>query len=129
MSLLLIHNLDVMHVEKNVCDNLLGTILNIDGKLKDTNNARLDLANLNVCPELHMVKNGNKWIKLAAKFTWSVADQQRFCSFIKNVRFPNTFATNLRKSITNNDRKIIGLKSHDCHVLMQWLLPAGIHPF
>ena len=73
-SLLLRHNLDVMHVKKNVCDSLIGTIMNIDGKSKDTNNTRFDLANLNVCPELHMVKYGNKWIKSAVEFIMSVAD-------------------------------------------------------
>ena len=39
------------------------------------------------------------------------------------------FAANLRKNITDNDSKITGLKSHDCYVLMQQLLPAGIRPF
>jgi len=29
------HCLDVMHVEKNVCDSLIGTFLNIKGKTKD----------------------------------------------------------------------------------------------
>ena len=37
------HNLDVMHIEKNVCDSLLDTILDIDGKSKDTYKARIDL--------------------------------------------------------------------------------------
>ena len=74
-TLLLRHNLDVMHVEKSVCDSLLCIILNIDGKSMNTNNARLDLVNLNVRPELHMVKDGNKWIKLATEFTMSVADR------------------------------------------------------
>ena len=32
---LLRHNLDMMHIEKNVCDNLIGTLLNIDGKSKN----------------------------------------------------------------------------------------------
>ena len=29
------HNLDVMHIEKNICDNFLGTLLNLEGKSKD----------------------------------------------------------------------------------------------
>ena len=37
------HNLDVMHIEKNIFDNLLGTFMNIEGKTKDTVNSRLDL--------------------------------------------------------------------------------------
>ena len=41
--LLLRHKLDVMHIEKNVCDSLVSTLLNIKGKTKDTTNARLDL--------------------------------------------------------------------------------------
>ena len=41
----------------------------------------------------------------------------------------DAFAANLRKNITDNDSKITGLKSHDCHVWMQHLLPAGLHPF
>jgi hypothetical protein len=40
---LLRHNLDVMHIEKNVMDNILGTILDISGKTKDNLVARLDL--------------------------------------------------------------------------------------
>ena len=40
-ELLLRHNLDVMHIEKNVCDNVLGTLLNLEGKSKDTDKASL----------------------------------------------------------------------------------------
>ncbi|XP_076937830.1 uncharacterized protein LOC143605699 [Bidens hawaiensis] len=29
------HNLDVMHIEKNICDNVIGTLLDIGGKSKD----------------------------------------------------------------------------------------------
>ena len=29
------HNLDVMHIEKNVVDNIIGTLLNLDRKTKD----------------------------------------------------------------------------------------------
>ena len=32
--------IDVMHVEKNVCDSIIGTLLNIKGKTKDGINAR-----------------------------------------------------------------------------------------
>ncbi|KAI5344596.1 hypothetical protein L3X38_012473 [Prunus dulcis] len=42
------HNLDVMHVEKNVFDTLVGTILDIDGKTKDTIKARLDLERMGI---------------------------------------------------------------------------------
>lgn len=35
-----------MHIEKNVCDAIVGTLLNIPGKTKDGLNARKDMAAL-----------------------------------------------------------------------------------
>ena len=34
-SLLIRHSLDVMHIEKNICESILGTLLEIEGKCKD----------------------------------------------------------------------------------------------
>ena len=46
-SLQLKHNFDVMHVEKNVGESLLGTSM-MNDKSKDTSNACEDLRNLNI---------------------------------------------------------------------------------
>ena len=46
--LVLRHNLDVTHIEKNVCDSLLSTLLNITGKTKDKIGTRLDLIEMGV---------------------------------------------------------------------------------
>jgi hypothetical protein len=46
------HCLDVMHVVKNVCDSMVGTLLNISGKTKDGINARKDMQFLNIRPDL-----------------------------------------------------------------------------
>jgi len=42
------HCLDVMHVEKNVCDSLIGTLLNIKGKTKDCLKCRQDYAEMGI---------------------------------------------------------------------------------
>ena len=57
------HNLDVMHIEMNVCDNLLGTLLSIPRKSKDTDKAQLKSEDINICSELHMKKQGSRWVK------------------------------------------------------------------
>ena len=57
------HNLDVMHIEKNICDNILGTLLSIDGKNKDTEKARLDLEDLHIRKELHLQQRGDSYVK------------------------------------------------------------------
>jgi hypothetical protein len=46
------HNLDVMHIEKNICESLIATILNIPEKTRDTIKARLDLKDLVIEKEL-----------------------------------------------------------------------------
>jgi hypothetical protein len=53
-DLLLPYNLDVMHIEKNICENIIGTLLEILGKTKDTDNARLDLRDMGIRHDLHL---------------------------------------------------------------------------
>ncbi|OMP05337.1 Transposon, En/Spm-like protein [Corchorus capsularis] len=42
------HNLDVMHIEKNITDNILGTLLDIPGKSKDHAKAMFDLKDMGI---------------------------------------------------------------------------------
>ena len=37
------HNLDVMHIENNVFDNIFNTIMDVKNKIKDNVKARMDL--------------------------------------------------------------------------------------
>ena len=53
---LLRHNLDFMHIEKNVCENIFGTLLEMDAKSKDNLQARKDLQEMNIRPDLHPQK-------------------------------------------------------------------------
>ncbi|KAG8363709.1 hypothetical protein BUALT_Bualt19G0050600 [Buddleja alternifolia] len=50
------HNLDVMHIEKNVCDNILWTIMGVKKKTKDNLKARRDLQKNNIRLPLHPVE-------------------------------------------------------------------------
>ncbi|XP_062085438.1 uncharacterized protein LOC133791534 [Humulus lupulus] len=123
------HNLDVMHVEKNVCDSLVGTIVGLENKTKDTISARVDLEKMKIRPELHLRMVNGRMEKPAAKYTFIPENRHKFCRFLKSVKFPDGFASNLRKNVIENDTKITGLKSHDCHVILQRLLPIGVHSF
>lgn len=53
------HAIDVMHVEKNVCESMLGILLNTPGKMKDTLQAQGDLQDMNIMKELHPQDKGN----------------------------------------------------------------------
>jgi len=52
------HCIDVMHVEKNVCDSIIGTLLNIKGNTKDGINTRKDLVEMGVRFELQPQPHG-----------------------------------------------------------------------
>ncbi|KAA0055858.1 CACTA en-spm transposon protein [Cucumis melo var. makuwa] len=62
LRLLLRHKLDVMYIEKNVYNNLVGTLLNIEGKIKDTTNAQLGLQDMKIRKDLHLVEVGNRLV-------------------------------------------------------------------
>jgi hypothetical protein len=125
-SLKLRHNLDVMHIEKNICDNLLGTLLDISGKTKDTIKARLDLADMNIKSELHLQKNGDSYAMPKARYTLSKAKKIEFCNFLKQAKFPDSYAANIERCVSAQGSNVQGLKTHDCHILLQRILPAGM---
>jgi hypothetical protein len=121
------HNLDVMHIEKNICDALLGIILGLDGKNKDTVNARLDLQDMGIRPDLHLQQEDGDSVSMPA--AWYALDKEKklaFCGFLKTIRFPFGYASNLKKCISADGTKVQGLKTHDCHVLLQRILPVGL---
>jgi hypothetical protein len=79
------NNLDVMHIEKNICDNLLGTFLNIEGKSKDTLNSRLDLEDMGIREDLHLqpVEGEDSFEIPEAWYTMSKEQKLEFCEFIR----------------------------------------------
>ena len=44
-------------MSKRMCDNVVGTLMNIDGKTKDTYKAQLDLEYMGIRKELHPIRN------------------------------------------------------------------------
>ncbi|GJY50394.1 pyruvate kinase, partial [Tanacetum coccineum] len=45
------------------------------------------------------------------------------------VKLPDGFGSNFKHKVTDNDTNITGLKSHDCHIMMQRLLPYGLQQY
>ncbi|KAI3472558.1 hypothetical protein Pfo_029196 [Paulownia fortunei] len=112
-DLKLMHNLDVMYMEKNICDALVGTMLSIDRKSKDMVKAQLEICRTESVSHMQV--------------TYSLCCE--FCQFLKSVKFPNGYAANISRNINVNDGKLYGLKTYDCHILLQRLLPIAIRKF
>jgi hypothetical protein len=121
------HAIDVMHVEKNVCDNLLGILLDIPGKSKDMLQARMDLKDMNIRKELHHVDmdNGKKYLPTAC-YTLSKKQKTSVCESLHGIKVPSGYSANIQRLVSMKDLKLIGMKSHDCHVMMTQMLPIAL---
>ena len=121
------HNLDVMHIEKNICDNVLWTLLSVDGKGKDNLNARLkDLQHIGIRKALHTQHHNNRTYLPPACFTLDNYEKCIICKLLKNVKVPDGYASNISRCVNIKQHTLFGLKSHDSHILMQQLLPLAI---
>ncbi|KAM6571820.1 hypothetical protein CsatA_015900 [Cannabis sativa] len=115
-----------MHIEKNVCESIIGTLLDIPGKTKDGLNSRLDLVEMGIRQSLAPEKKGERLYLPPACFTLSKKEKQTVCKSLANMKVPDGYSSNIKNLVNETELKLMGLKSHDCHALMQHLLPIAI---
>ncbi|CAM8926030.1 unnamed protein product [Rhodiola kirilowii] len=115
------HCVDVMHVEKNICDSLIGTLLNIPGKTKDGVKARLDMLDMNICTKLAPETRGQRTYLPPSCTTLSKSEKSRFCGCLEGVKVSYGFSSNIATLVSLKDLRLNGLKSHDYHTLLQKL--------
>ena len=77
-----------MHVEKNVRDSVIGTLPNIQGKMKDGLNTRQDLADMGIQSQLHPRSDGKKIYLPPACHTLSKKETISFCQCLRRVKVP-----------------------------------------
>nr|GEZ11580.1 hypothetical protein [Tanacetum cinerariifolium] len=86
-TLQLKHNLDVMHIEKNVLESLLGTLL-MNGKSKDTIKARQDLEDWGIRKDLWLVEKGSrKFKKPHPKYTFTPDNRKNSVNSSKELDY------------------------------------------
>ncbi|XP_024042011.1 uncharacterized protein LOC112099137 [Citrus clementina] len=129
--LLVRHQLDVMHIEKNVCESIYGTLLQQPGKTKDGINARKDLTHPDLREKINkalivLAPDEQNKVLPPAPYTLSKKEKKMFCETLQSVKVPDGYCSNFRNIVSMEDCRLHGLKSHDCHTLMQQLLPLAI---
>jgi hypothetical protein len=99
-DLLLPHNIDMMHTEKNIAEGLFGTIMDTD-KSKDNVKARVDLATLCDRPNLEMKPpRGHKnWSRPKVDYVLSRPQRREVLEWFKTLMFPDGYAVNLRRGV------------------------------
>src|SRR5262249_59614707 len=93
---------------------------------KDGLNARLDMVEMEIRIELALTYLENGTFLPVACFTFSKRKKRQFCKILSQVKVPDGYSSNIRSCVQLKDSKLVNLKSHDCHVLMQQLLPIAI---
>ena len=138
------HSLDVMHITKNMCESLLGTLLNMPERTKDGPKAREDLQSMGIREELHAKcpndddddeakqdtesrRKGKKAKKTGndyppACFTLSQEEIEQFVTCLLGVKLPYGYAGKISRYLDPAKQKFSGMMSHDCHVLMTQIL-------
>nr|ABA95313.2 transposon protein, putative, CACTA, En/Spm sub-class, expressed [Oryza sativa Japonica Group] len=120
------HCIDLMHVEKNVCESLMGLLLN-PGTTKDGLNARRDLEDMGVWSELHPITTESSRVYLPpACYTLSKEEKIDLLTCLSGIKVPSGYSSRISRLVSLQDLKLVGMKSHDCHVLITQLLPVAI---
>ena len=90
------HAIDVMHVMKCVCVNLLG-FLGVHGKGRDTLQARQDLKHMGQREDLHPEKrdNGQHWLR-PASYTLSKEEKKSMFDCLKSIKVPSGYSSNVK---------------------------------
>ncbi|KAK2663038.1 hypothetical protein Ddye_001612 [Dipteronia dyeriana] len=114
-ELVLRHNLDVMHLEKNVRESILGILLDINGKTKDEIKALKDLQDMGIRQELHPHDRESRTYLSPAPNTLSKVKSERFQAILrKNYKSlakddPSVSKTNLKE---DTFLKVLGFENY-----------------
>ncbi|KAK1697006.1 hypothetical protein QYE76_013703 [Lolium multiflorum] len=111
--------IDVMHVTKNLCVNLLN-FLGVYGKTKDTPDARQDQQSIHEGSNLNPEKYQGPVPRSYQRREGDLFE------VLSSIKVPSGFSSNIKGIINMSEKKFQNLKSHDCHVIMTQLLPVAL---
>ncbi|CAL8135682.1 unnamed protein product [Prunus armeniaca] len=120
------HVLDIMHIEKNVCDSIIGTLLESPRKNKDGIAAWLELLNIGVKTDLQLEYGQRRTRLPPGPWNLSREEKRAVCNSFYGMKVPEGYCSDIKNLVSLKDSRLLGLKYHDCHTLMQQLLPVAI---
>jgi hypothetical protein len=115
----------MMDANKNVCESLLRTLLNMDRKTRDHGHARANIKKVGIRLELWLDDSINGTELPTSCITLS--KHEEFYWFFKNVKVPSGYSTNVSRLISMPDLKVaLIMKSHGYHVLFTQMIVVRI---
>jgi len=96
-----------MHIEMSFFDNMMHTLLNVQGRSKDNLKTRLDLPDICSRPDLHLTRDGKV---LVPTFRLSSEAKTTLFKWVKSdVKFPDDYVSKLSKNVEQG-KKFSGMK-------------------
>jgi hypothetical protein len=78
---------------KNVCEASFGTLLQQKSKGKDHENARNDLKELEIRPELYVEETKMGMNLSVVAITLSKVERKEFCQFLQDLKVPSGYSS------------------------------------
>jgi len=93
------HNLDVMHIEKNIYESILGTLLDMAGKSKDSEKAHLDMQHLGMRNDQHPLVMNDKYTLPPLLYSLGQDGKVYLCKFLQGVKMPDGYTSNIKRCV------------------------------
>lgn len=77
-----------MHIEKNVFDNIIRTLMNIEGKIKHSLKAHLDLQKMGIRQSLKLKEVNGKIVLLVPCYLLSNVENKHYIEGYNKLSFP-----------------------------------------
>ena len=82
---------------------------------------------LGIRPELHPQEREDGKVYLPpASYNLTTKGKKAICKCLRGVRVPIGYSSNINNLVSMKDLKLVGIKSHDCHVMIMRMLPIAI---
>jgi len=112
-----------MHIEKSVFKQMINTVMNVKYKTTDDRNAREDMLThckrrrLNVCT-VEDADGSHREVMPPGSYVLHKEHRKVVCEWIRKLKFPDAYASNLSRCVDVRNSSLHNLKSHDCHFFM-----------
>jgi len=110
-----------------IFDNIFNTVMHVKGKTKDNEKAKNDLKVYCKRRDLELKPQPNgKLLKPKAIYTLTSEEAKVVCQWLKDLRMPDGYSSNLGRCADVKTGRVNGMKSHDTHVFIEHLIPSAL---
>jgi hypothetical protein len=96
-ALILPHNINLMHQERNIMESIISMCFDVTGFLKDNANARKDLANLCNHPSMEPKLNAKENLKRThAPYCLKPTERKEIHRWLKKLKFLDRYVSNIK---------------------------------